>query len=86
MCVVFALWETPVTGDTYTHTLPRHFSLSLAVSLSLSRRAADEEGAGGKEETKGPKRRSALFEIVLSYTSYFCLLLWETQTHTFTQP
>lgn len=32
---------------THTHTLPRHFSLSLAVSLSLSRRAADEEGAGG---------------------------------------
>lgn len=72
--VMFALWENPDTGDTFTPTAP-----------SLSVVPVKRWGGWGDGEANELKQRSALFEIILSCTSYFSLLLWETQTDTFIQ-
>lgn len=49
----------------------------------------ERSGRGGEKKkggwTKEQKQRSALFEMILSCTSYFSLLLQETQTDTFMQ-
>lgn len=73
----------PLLQVTHIHTLPRYFSSS----LSRCRTCGEQRMKRGiKGETKELKQKSTPFEIVRSCTSCFSLLLWETQTDTFTQP
>lgn len=63
---------------TQIHQLPCYFSSSLSrFCFAYSSRWREEK----KGETKEAKQRSALFEIIFSFTSYFSLLLKQTHSH-----